>query len=475
MAALEFDTAALIDASVNASLIRVGAKLVLAYSGGVDSAILAQGLASYAKLHPEYGYLLIHVHHGLSSNADMWVAHCQRQALHYQLPIEIVRVQVNTGPRLSIEAEARKVRYKAIKSLMGSGDLLLTGHHLDDQLETILLALKRGLGPKGLSAMGAVQSFDGDKVLSRPLLSISREQIEAKAAGLGLQHIEDESNCDDKYDRNFLRLEIIPKLKSRWSAIAATASRSAALCGQQQSVIDEEVSLRLPEFIETVPYGNGTALNLVLFGQQKPNWQALLFRGYVEQLGFAPPSLVQLEQLLNQLLCAKPDAKIELKIGDMLIRRFNNRAYISSINQEVSDQIPTSNIEVDVALLLLMKDGSVTAPNVIKADELVISLSDSKKLIIVKEIVQDRVRMPLANEVLSVRCCAVGSTRCRPHNRQQGRELKKLWQEYGVPPWERARVPLIFYDEKLVCAVGYWIEKSYLCDKDSEGLLFLAS
>ncbi|MEC4727062.1 tRNA lysidine(34) synthetase TilS [Shewanella sp. D64] len=475
MAALEFDTAALIDASVNASLIRVGAKLVLAYSGGVDSAILAQGLASYAKLHPEYGYLLIHVHHGLSSNADMWVAHCQRQALHYQLPIEIVRVQVNTGPRLSIEAEARKVRYKAIKSLMDSGDLLLTGHHLDDQLETILLALKRGLGPKGLSAMGAVQSFDGDKVLSRPLLSISREQIEAKAAHLGLQHIEDESNCDDKYDRNFLRLEIIPKLKSRWSAIAATASRSAALCGQQQSVIDEEVSLRLPEFIEMVPYGNGTALNLILFGQQKPNWQALLFRGYVEQLGFAPPSLVQLEQLLNQLLCAKPDAKIELKIGDMLVRRFNNRAYVFSINQEVIDQISTSNIEVDVALLLLMKDGSVTAPNVIKADELVISLSDSKKLIIVKEIVQDRVRMPLANEVLSIRCCVVGSTRCRPHNRQHGRELKKLWQEYGVPPWERARVPLIFYDEKLVCAVGYWIEKSYLCDKDSEGLLFLAS
>jgi tRNA(Ile)-lysidine synthase len=473
MALVEFDIAALIEASVNAASIDAGAKLVLAYSGGVDSELLAQGLGCYAKLHPEYRYLLVHVHHGLSKNADMWVTHCQRQASQYQLPIEIVRVQVNTGPRLSIEAEARNARYKAIKSLMDSGDLLLTAHHLDDQLETVLLALKRGLGPKGLSAMGAVQTFDGDKVLSRPLLSISREQIEAKAASLNLQHIEDESNCDDKYDRNFLRLEIIPKLKSRWSAIATTASRSAALCGQQQSVIDEEVSLRLPEFIEVVVHGSGTVLNLVLLGQQKPNWQALLFRGYIEQLGFAPPSMVQLEQLLNQLLHAKSDANIELKIGDMLVRRFNHSAYLSSINQDERDQVSTSSLEIDTATLPLMLDEAKS--KLIKPEELAICLSDRKTLIITNALDRETVRMPQVDEVVSVRFSAVGSTRCRPHNRQQGRELKKLWQEYGVPPWERARVPLIFYNERLVCAVGYWIEKSYLSAKGSEGLLFLVS
>ncbi|MFT5236048.1 MAG: tRNA(Ile)-lysidine synthase [Shewanella sp.] len=470
MATLIFDTNALIEASVSAALIDTGAKLVLAYSGGVDSELLAQGLASYAKQHPQYRYLLVHVHHGLSANADMWVEHCQRQALRYQLPIEVVHVQVNTGPRLSVEAEARNARYTAIKSLMDSGDLLLTAHHLDDQLETVLLALKRGLGPKGLSAMGAVQTFDGDKVLSRPLLSISREQIEAKAATLGLQHIEDESNCDDKYDRNFLRLEIIPKLKSRWSAIATTASRSATLCGQQQSVIDDEVSVRLPEFIEVVGHGNGTALNLTLLSQQTLNWRALLFRGYVEQLRFAPPSLGQLEQLLNQLLCAKPDAKIELKIGDMLVRRFNHRAYIASVNEEATDQVTALSLEIELALMRNEIDSSGLKPV-----ECVIALSGGKGLTIVKAVEQDRVRMPQQNEVLSVRFSAVGSTRCRPHNRQQGRELKKLWQEYGVPPWERSRVPLIFYNERLVCAVGYWIETSYLSVKGSEGLLFSVS
>ena len=459
MTALEFDTTALIEAGVNSTSVTAGAKLVLAYSGGVDSEILAQGLASYAKQHPEYHYLLVHVHHGLSLNADAWAKHCEIQALHYQLPIDIIRVQVNTGPRLSIEAEARIARYKAIKALMDTGDILLTAHHLDDQLETVLLALKRGLGPKGLSAMGAVQQFDGDKVLLRPLLSIDRAQIEAKAEILALQHIEDESNTDDKYDRNFLRLEIIPKLKARWSAIATTASRSAALCAQQQSVIDSEVSLRLPEFIEKVIHGNGIALNLTLLGKQTSHWQMLLFRGYVEQLKFAPPSQVQLKQLLNQLLLAKPDAKIELRIGDMLVRRFKGMAYFSSFKQEEVEQVTQLNIEVNFTL---MKQDSAIQ----------LSLSLNRCVDVIKAYEGERVRMPDTNEVTTVRFSLLGSTLCHPHNRQQSRQLKKLWTEYGIPPWERGKVPLIFYNERLVCAVGYWIEKSFLCLGRSTGLLF---
>ncbi len=98
----------MIEESIKSAKSHIGAKLVLAYSGGVDSEVLAQGLSSYAKSHPEFRYLLVHVHHGLSSNADAWVTHCQKQASDYQLPIEVVQVQVETGPRLSIEAEARR-------------------------------------------------------------------------------------------------------------------------------------------------------------------------------------------------------------------------------------------------------------------------------------------------------------------------------------------------------------------------------
>ncbi|BAJ01220.1 tRNA lysidine(34) synthetase TilS [Shewanella violacea] len=454
----DLDVANLIADSVESSGIKPGAKLVLAYSGGVDSELLALGLSEFARQHHEYRYLLVHVHHGLSDNADAWVGHCESRATVYGLPISIKRVVVDTGPRKSVEAEARNARYNAIKSQMAPGDALLTAHHLDDQLETVLLALKRGLGPKGLSAMGSSQVFGKDKQLIRPLLSISREQIEAKASAVGLVHINDESNSDDKYDRNFLRLEIIPRLKARWGAIATTASRSALLCAQQQAVIDDEVSERLPAFIS---FSQGRySLDLGLLGLQSDNWQSLLFRGFIEQLGFAPPSQTQLAQSLSQLLTARQDAKVELRLGDLLIRRYQGRAYLGSVIDEKCELPLHKCIEVDGSSLL--DQGA----------EVSLSLSKHKRLSITKQNSSDRVRLPDSTQLVSIRFSVKGSTRCHPVNRAKARELKKLWQEYGIPPWERERVPCIFYDEQLVCVVGYWIETRFLCEQDELGLVF---
>lgn len=435
-----------------------GAKLVLAYSGGVDSELLALGLSEFAREHHEYRYLLVHVHHGLSDNADAWVSHCESRAYVYGLPMSIERVVVDTGPRKSLEAEARNARYDAIKSLMAPGDLLLTGHHLDDQLETVLLALKRGLGPKGLSAMGSTQVFDGDKHLIRPLLSISRELIEAKAKALGLIHITDESNSDDKYDRNFLRLDIIPRLKARWGAIATTASRSALLCAQQQAVIDAEVSERLPALIS--PREKGYSLDLGLLAAQNANWQSLLFRGFIEESGFAPLSQSQLAQALSQLLTARRDAKVELRLGELLIRRYQQRAFLGSVTDENNESPLQRCIQVDSSSLL-DKDAQVS-----------VSLSKRNRLSIAKVSFSDRVRLPDGSQQVSIRFSVKGSTRCHPANRDKARELKKLWQEYGIAPWERARVPCIFYGERLVCAVGYWIESGFLCQQDERGLVF---
>ncbi|RTR32642.1 tRNA lysidine(34) synthetase TilS [Shewanella atlantica] len=470
----DFDVSSLIADCVAKASVDSGSQLVLAYSGGVDSEVLALGLANFARDNPQYRYLLVHVHHGLSSNADAWAAHCQSQAAKYNLPIEIKRVEVKIGPRLSIEAQARNARYEAITSLMAAGDGLLTAHHLDDQLETVLLALKRGLGPKGLSAMGEVQTFDNNKQLLRPLLSISREQIESLAASQAIVHIEDESNQDSKFDRNFLRLEIIPKLKARWSSIAVTASRSAALCAQQQAVIDEEVSKRLPSYIVPVSQGNGTAFELSDLSEQDLNWQLLLLRGYIEYLGFAPLSQVQLEQALYQLLDAKPDAKIELRLGDTLIRRFRGRAYLSSVEAEHAERIAKSVFELDLTSLL--SSASVRAGECVKAGNaetrLGFGVSELATLWVCSSAKSDRVRFPNTDEKVSVRFSVAGSTRCSPHNRQKGRELKKLWQEYGIPPWEREKVPFIFYNDVLVCAVGYWIEKAFICRDVSAGLSF---
>lgn len=438
--------------------VKSGAKLVLAYSGGVDSEVLLHGLAEFATQNNDYRYLIIHVHHGLSDDADDWVNHCQQQALSYNLPLQVEYVHINTGPRKSIEAEARNARYDAIKAHMEPGDVLLTAHHLDDQLETVLLALKRGLGPKGLSAMGEIQPFDHDKQLIRPLLSISREQIESHASQLALIHISDESNGDDRYDRNFLRLDIIPKLKARWSSIAVTASRSARLCAQQQAVIEREVSKRLPQFIETSLSGV-VGLDLAMLANEDNHWQALLFRGLVEKCGFSMPSQAQLTQILSQLLMAKQDAQIELKFGDLLIRRYQGKAFLFSMSTQSRRLVLQDVFELDRSQLLA--EGHTK-----------INISLAVSLIIQQQQLDNRVRLPSPGERVSIRFGVTGSTRCQPDGRAKGRELKKLWQEFALPTWERDKTPLIFYNERLVCAVGYWIETGFQCTANEPGLFF---
>jgi len=438
-------------------------KLVLAYSGGVDSEVLAFGLSQFARQHPEFNYQLVYVHHGLSDNAEAWAQHCLERGQYYDLPVTVERVTVNRGPRLSLEAEARKVRYQAIERHLSENDVLLTAHHEDDQLETILLALKRGQGPKGLAAMGQVQALAQGKQL-RPLLDISREQIEAYAKHQGLVHIEDESNQDDKYDRNFLRLEIIPRLKARWPSIATTASRSAALCAEQQATLDLQVSERLPLWLTQAPYHTQSVFKLDGFAEQSADWQALLLRGFIESQGFALPSKVQLKQIITQLLNAKDDAKVHIRVGECEIRRFANQVYLFKYQthkrhtQSVSWTLPQHDF-----ISLLQGDST----------ELVVSPAglangEQIRLIVAKQ--GPRVRLPWSDEVVSVRYQLAGQFRCHPHSRGKGRELKKLWQEFAIPPWVREKVGFVFYGEQLVMAIGLWVEKGFIVESNGLGL-----
>ncbi|WP_299008592.1 tRNA lysidine(34) synthetase TilS [uncultured Shewanella sp.] len=459
--------AQLIEKSLVKSDIHTGAKLVLAYSGGVDSAVLLHGLSEFATVHPtRFKYQLIHVHHGLSANSDEWAEHCQQQALAYQLPFTLEKVRVKTGARLSIEAEARTARYQAIAQHMQAGDVLLTAHHQDDQLETLLLALKRGLGPKGLASMGAAQSFDKDKHLLRPLLNIEREQIEHYAAEHSLCHIEDESNQDTQFDRNFLRHEIIPQLKDRWPSITKTASRSAQLCFEQQAVLDDEVANKLPLMLMVSAWGQG--LNLTLLAEETHAWQELLLRAFIEKQGFSPLSQVQNKELLAQVLFAKSDAKQAMQVGNMLARRFGQVLYLADakVERQLAQQYALW-AKIPIPLAWESSSSNLNTPICLHAliELYVARHANSQRL--PQQRLMPLIRPPKATEIVTLRFGISGRTRCQPHFRDKGRELKKLWQELNIAPWARSRVPMIFYNEKLVCAVGYWVEKGFVLKQAS--------
>ncbi|WP_028772261.1 tRNA lysidine(34) synthetase TilS [Shewanella waksmanii] len=440
----------LIEQSIAPLALKDGAKLVLAYSGGVDSAVLCHGLAQYAQAQPQFQYLLVHVHHGLNPAADSWVAHCHQQALQYQLPFKCQRVTLTLGARISTEAAARDARYGVFTELVNPGDVLLTAHHQDDQLETVLLALKRGLGPKGLAAMGQVQTFAQQAWLVRPLLSVSREQIEAAAKQHQIGHIEDDSNHDTQYDRNFLRHEIIPRLKERWSAISVTSSRSAALCAQQQTLLDEVVSERLPALIEHNAALGKPCMDLSLLAKHSEHWQAVYLRAFIEACGFNPPSQAQLQNLLLQVLHAKSDAQINIVLNGLLAKRYQQRLYLLEAKHYQQPLSVDSGVIFDV--------------NEHKTQQQ-IAVSDGSCIRIHRLENTSGLKLPNSTQQVSIQFGAPGSTVVHPSTRQKSRELKKVWQEFAVPPWERSRVPLVYFDDKLVCAVGYWIEKAYLSRK----------
>ncbi|MBT1444781.1 tRNA lysidine(34) synthetase TilS [Shewanella sp. JM162201] len=522
----------------------VPARLVLGYSGGLDSELLACALAEFARSKAATPYassqcLLVHVHHGLSQHADEWARHCEARAAHYGLPLVVERVEVKRGPRLSLEAEARNARYRALLSHLAAGDVLLTAHHEDDQLETVLLALSRGLGPKGLAAMGLCQplqlssahqtdergSDDGDLDEGcseegysqqgysedkgrtscawqlRPFLGYSREQLEREVQALGLFHIEDESNQNTDFDRNFLRHHIIPALKSRFGAIGATASRSARLCAQTQALLDEEAAIKLKPLVGRCRLSGAAILDLSGLFAYSRLWQAQLLRLFMASNGFAPPSEVQLDEALSQLADARADSSVVLRFGQSLLRRYQGALYLESAAKSLvreaflsqtkpsqpkpfqtllpeSNQPETKQPEIRLAISLQSLKAGLDLPLgklvLNQNSESLLSESSCPKSVCLEKPDSECVSTePLwtcalspgaLNGCLTLRYGVLGSVRLQPASRAHSRELKKLWQEFKVPPWLRSLVPLLYCDDKPIAAIGLWVERDFAAD-----------
>jgi len=214
----------------------------IAFSGGLDSTVLLHLLATLSKNHPLPALSAIHVHHGLQAVADAWPEHCRRVCAALGVPLELVSVQVRPGA--SVERAARDARYAAFIAVTQGNEVLLTGQHRDDQAETLLFRLLRGAGARGLAAMPRQRPL-GQGHLLRPLLDVSRAELENYAAEQGLDWIEDPSNNDLRYARNYLRQRVFPVLSAQWPQASLTLARSAAHLSEAQGLLDELAQLDL--------------------------------------------------------------------------------------------------------------------------------------------------------------------------------------------------------------------------------------
>jgi len=397
----------------------------VALSGGVDSVVLLHLMKQAQQQHSELKLEAVYVNHGLSKYADEWQGFCQSLCEELDVAFKAVHVEIYERSRTSLEAQAREARYQALDENSIPDSVILLGQHLNDQLETFLLRLKRGSGLQGLASMPQTRLLASGRVCFRPLINITREQIEQFASEFAITHITDDSNIDERFDRNFLRHQVLPILTERFQGFEKSAARSIRLLQKQQSLLDEYTQNDLTHCQNK----QGGLSCEAIAGFSKPR-QANLIRAWLNQFTHQLPSENQLQQIIEQGLTAKADAQIKICLQSGDVRRHQQHWYF------VKEQaIPEA---MDIALQS-------------------VELIGGRKLILKAG---KGIRKPRQDEQVRVEFNKP-QARIKPLHKPGSNTLKHWFKDAKVAPWLRAQTPLIFYNDQLVQVVGYFISEQH--------------
>ncbi len=413
--------------------------IYIGYSGGVDSHVLLHLCAALPSLKPKI--TAVYIHHGLQAEAESWGKHCEITAQALAINFTMQRVHAHAKLGESPEEAARNARYHALKSLMGRDDVLLIGQHREDQLETVLLQLFRGSGLRGLSGMPASMTF-GVGMLLRPLLNIPKQALDDYAKSQALQWIEDPSNQCSDYDRNFLRNNIVPALKQRWPALDKTVARSARHCADAALIIAEVADELMPTVFNT----DDNTLDINELKTHLPYRQTLLIRQWFQCLGLKMPTQHSIGRLQAEVLAAREDSDPLVSAPGYCIRRYRNKLYCLPPD-EPRTLLNTRWVKGQTSLAITR--------------QLTLSCQPSSTGIL-REIWNN------ASIEISWRN---GGEKIRLPKRYGRHTLKKLFQEAGIPPWERELIPLIYLDGKLAAIGERWISAEFYHEKTDECLM----
>jgi tRNA(Ile)-lysidine synthase len=426
-------------ACVESLVPRTSAELCVAFSGGLDSTVLLHALARALVDRPNYRIRAAHVDHQLQRDSAIWRQHCGSVALSLQLEFVPLVVKVAADPELSPEAAARDARYAALRQILRPNEVLLTAHHADDQLETMLLALMRGAGLRGLSGVPSVQIFGGGW-LARPLLEFSRAELEEWARSEQLQWLDDPSNANTNFDRNFLRHRVLPALRERWPAAAHSATRSTAHLREAGRLLDVLAAADL----ESVAIGS--CLSMTQLASLAPARRRNVLRHWIRQHGMRVPSTRKLATIERDLLIAREDRLPCVEWDDVEVRRHRGLLYCMRQRPafEPADPLPWN---VSQVLELPAQLGRLRAQR-----------DAAGGLAVARARGELQVHFRRGGEDL------------QPAGDPHHRKLKKLLQDAGVLPWWRDRVPLIYSAEQLVAVGDLWIAEEFAARHGEDAL-----
>ena len=413
-------------------------KFLLAFSGGVDSIVLLDLLTNLVKESDQLR--VIHINHNLNEYSDDWAQFSSEVCVKYDLPLINASVKPKRQGK-GLEADARALRYQSFREIIQDNEYLLTGHHQDDQMETLLYRIFRGTGIGGLRAIRRKTKF-GKGFLYRPMLNVSRDKIEEYARLKNLKWICDSSNNDSSYDRNYLRKDIIPLIKKRWPSVEKKVSRLAVIAEQNQSLLNE---LAIEDIGKIKNYSH---LDVeTLSGKSYPRI-INIFRFMINKNNMGVPSMQVLNEGIKTLMHSKSESP-SMTWNDYSIRRYKHRLYFlnSSLNSP-NNLLAEISWDIKKTINLGANLGSIQA-RFLTGDG--ISLDKCPKSLAIKY--------------------RKGGEEIKPSGHKITKSLKNLFQENNVLPWVRDKIPLIYVDQELISVGDLWFNQDYKANNNEDGFL----
>lgn len=394
-------------------------RILVGFSGGLDSSLL---LHATAAAFPGSEILAIHCNHQVSPNADDWQEFCKQQAENLGVSFVVEKLGLTGG---FTEEKGREARFKAFAKHMQTehrqiehrqkSSVLLLGHHADDQVETFLFRLFRGTGLKGLTGIDDRRVFTTGEII-RPLLAFSREQLEKIAIGQNLQWIEDDSNQDESFDRNFIRQALLPKIVERWPTAKRQIHNLVSHLRDDLELLNEYADGLIAQS-DLKEHEDQRSLSLEELKKLELKQQRLALRRLLHLETGIQPNAGDIEEICKQVILSSFDAEPCLVFNGLEIRRFKSRLYLMPVSMDkVSCE---EEIEWD-GLAPLYLEG---------LGELSLVSGEPGPFIV-------RFRQ--------------GGERAKPLGRDHSQTLKKLFQEYNIEPWLRPKLPLIYLGDQII-------------------------
>ncbi|CAL4318893.1 tRNA(Ile)-lysidine synthase [Buchnera aphidicola (Sipha maydis)] len=416
-------------------------KFLLAYSGGIDSTVLLYKLLKYKKK-KNISIRAIHINHQINPESKNWSKYCKKICNKNNIPIIVKKIHFL---KKNIEAQARKQRYHIFKKNLLPKEVLLTGHNLDDQCETLLLSIKRGSGLQGLSGISYKKKFFKNYLI-RPLLKFSKNKIKKWAISKNLTWIEDKSNYDVSYDRNFLRHKIIPKIHQRWNFFKKNCLKISKIIYQEHKLLNKLILSILKKNLY-----KKNALKINKIKKMHNKMQYLIIKKWISFRIKKNLSHHFIKKIIKNILQKNKKKNPHIEFKKYEIWNYNEHLYLIKKTPKMKDFIifwhyPYKKIKFPKNFgFLKMKNKKHTKKSL-------------------------NIRAPKKKQIISIKFHTNKKIKI---NNNRPKTLKKIFNEYKIPPWKRKKIPLLFYNNIFISAIGMFVtNKKYNTKKEKISIIW---